>query len=58
MKVFSLSKETGASVKEVTMMELPDEAFAVATNGVDLVAFGGKDKKAYLQSAKYTEGSD
>ena len=58
MKVFSLSKEAGPPVKEVTMMELPDEAFAVATNGVDLVAFGGKDKKADLQQAKYTEGTD
>jgi hypothetical protein len=51
MKVFDLSTEADgkATLNEKQIIEMADENNALATNNLDRIAFGGVEKKVWLQ---------
>lgn len=56
LKVFEPT--TASTYSEVQINELRGEMFAVDTNSVDLVAYGGASKQIYLQKVKRAELSE
>lgn len=51
MKVFDLATEADgkATLNERQIIEMADENNALATNNLDRIAFGGAEKKVWLQ---------
>ena len=45
MKTFDLPTDDSNELVESQLIEMPAENFAIATNNVDKIAYGGADKK-------------
>jgi hypothetical protein len=50
MKVFSVASDD--VLNEESLIDLPDETFAIASNNVDKIAYGGSDKKVFIQKVE------
>ena len=53
MKVFT-GAEDGTLVEE-TLIDLEGETFALSSNQVDRIAYGGTDRKVYLEKVSVNE---
>jgi hypothetical protein len=50
MKVFDV--ESDSTLREKQIVDMTGENSAIATNNIDKIAFGGLDKKVYLQNVE------
>ena len=50
MKVFSVGSED--VLVEESLIDLPEETFAIASNSVDKIAYGGADKKVFIEKVE------
>ena len=48
MKVFDLPSEKLDELAESQLIDMTGENFAIATNNIDKIAFGGSDKTVYV----------
>lgn len=48
MKVFDLPSESLNELTETQLIDMSGENFAIATNNIDKIAFGGSDKMVYV----------
>ena len=56
LKIFSISDDGAKfSLNEDSLMDMDDPTFTICSNQVDSIAYGGSDKKAYLQKVSIKE---
>ena len=56
LKIFSISDDgANFALNEDSLMDMETESYTICSNQVDTIAYGGPDKKAYIQKVSIKE---